>query len=281
MTITFRELLTNTYLPRREACLLLQHASQLTHAQLIAKDQNSVPAKIQQHFKTLVKARQMGQPIAYLIAMREFYQRSFLVSPATLIPRPDTELVIDTALSLFNKTSVTTVLDLGTGSGIIAITLALEAPAWQLSAIDCSTQALKIAMQNARTLRATVRFMLGHWFEPVSLKPSKFDMIVANPPYIAANDLHLKMGDLRFEPQDALTDYGDGLAHLAHIIHQAPHFLVNTGWLVLEHGFSQGQAVRAMLRQNSFVAVRTERDLAKQERVTMGQYLSNPLLCAP
>lgn len=279
--MTFRELLTNTCLPRREARLLLQYVSQLTHAQLIAKDQNSVPAKTQQHFEALVKARQMGQPIAYLIAMREFYQRSFSVNPATLIPRPDTELVIDTALSLFNRTSAKTVLDLGTGSGIIAITLALEAPAWQLSAIDCSAQALKIATQNARTLHATVHFMLGHWFEPISLKPSKFDMIVTNPPYIAANDPHLKMGDLRFEPQDALTDYSDGLSHLAHIIHQAPHFLVNTGWLVLEHGFSQGQAVRTMLRQNSFVAIRTECDLAKKERVSMGQYLSNPLLCTP
>ncbi|QQS16957.1 MAG: peptide chain release factor N(5)-glutamine methyltransferase [Neisseriales bacterium] len=281
MTITFRELLTNTHLPRHEARLLLQHVSQLTHAQLVAKDQNSVPEKIQQHFKAFVKARQMGQPIAYLIGMREFYQRPFLVSPATLIPRPDTELVIDTALSLFNKASAKTILDLGTGSGIIAITLALEEPIWQLSAIDCSAQALKIAMQNARTLHATVRFMLGHWFEPVSLKPSKFDMIVANPPYIAAHDPHLKMGDLRFEPQDALTDYGDGLAHLAHIIHQAPHFLVNKGWLVLEHGFSQGKAVRTMLRQNSFVAVRTERDLANKERVSVGQYLSDSLLCAP
>lgn len=218
----------------------------------------------------MFERRRGGEPVAYIVGRREFYGRDFSVSPAVLIPRPETEHLVDIALARLIGIDEPRVLDLGTGSGCLAITLALECPEARVVGIDASPDALAVATQNARELAAgNVRFELGDWFAAV---PDQcFDVIVANPPYVAAGDTHLGQGDVRFEPQSALVSGPAGLDDIAAIVAAAPRHLRAGGWLLLEHGWDQGNAVLQLLASAGFEACFGERDLGGQPRVSGGR----------
>jgi release factor glutamine methyltransferase len=256
-------------LPLSEARLLLQHVLDCSHAQLAAYPRRQVAAEHYQRFGALIRRRAAGEPVAYLIGSREFYGRSFAVSPAVLIPRPETELLIDLARHIMRGRPRPRVLDLGTGSGVIAITLAKELPNASVAATDVSAAALALAADNAHRLDARVRFVRGDWF--AALGAERFDLIVANPPYVAAGDAHLLQGDLRFEPQTALVGGADGLDAVREIVNRAPAHLVPGGWLLSEHGYDQADACRALLSGRGFADVASWSDLAGIPRVSGGQ----------
>ena len=203
--------------------------------------------------------------------MREFYGRPFAVTPDVLVPRPDTETLVEEAIALIKREGAKSVLDLGTGSGIIAVTLALEAPETTVTATDESPAALAVARGNAQRLSARVSFFEGSWFDALAQEgaPQSFNLIVSNPPYIDPADSH--MAALSFEPRGALTDEVDGLQDLKAIIERAPQHLAAGGVLLLEHGYDQGEAVRAMLSAAGFEDVRTVQDLAGNDRVSGGR----------
>ncbi len=250
----------------REARLLLQQVSGLSHAQLAAYPERALTSMEQSGFEALVARRAAGEPVAYLTGHCEFYGRSFRVTPAVLIPRPETELLVDAALGLIEGKSSPRVLDLGTGSGVLALTLALERPDADVTAVDVSPQALDIARANSATRGATARFLQGEWFAP--LAGARFDLIVANPPYVAADDEHLRQGDLRFEPVAALTDgSADGLASLRAIVSAAPAHLTPGGALAVEHGYDQGPRVEELFHAAGLVEVQALTDLAGLPRV--------------
>jgi len=220
-------------------------------------------------FATLCQRRLAGEPIAYLVGEREFYGLPLRCSPAALIPRPETELLVDLALVRLPLECHARVLDLGTGTGAIALAIAHQRPLARITAVESSAEALALAQSNAAALRlAQIEFRQSDWYS--ALPSDRFDLIVANPPYIAAADAHLAQGDLRFEPRAALTPEGDGLAALRIIIGSAPRHLVPGGWLLVEHGWDQGEAVRALFAAAGFSAIATARDLGGQERVTGG-----------
>lgn len=261
-------------IPLSEARLLLGSLLEKNLAWLEAHRDDELPEAIAPRFADWVARRTAGEPVAYLLGSREFYGRDFAVSPAVLIPRHETELLMELALaklSTLAKDASPSLLDLGTGSGCIAITLALEAPYAQVTAVDASPQALVVAQQNAATLDARVEFREGSWFEPLS--GSRFDLIVSNPPYIKANDPHLAQGDVRFEPPSALASGPDGLADIRAIIATAPSYLKSGGWLLFEHGYDQAEAMVAVMEQGGFSAIEQHRDLAGIVRVTLGQWL--------
>lgn len=263
---------------RIEARVLLAHALKVDHAWLIAHDRDT-PTPAQQHaIAALIERRAGGEPVAYILGEREFYGRTFKVTPDVLIPRPDTELLVEAALQRMPENMPCRVLDLGTGSGTIAISLALHRPLADVIALDISPDALAVAQQNARRLGAgNVHFEIGDWYAAKSGKASvkNFDIIVSNPPYIEAADPHLKAGDLRHEPIQALAAGDDGLRDLRAIIAGAPAHLVETGWLLLEHGYDQADAVIALLRERGFAQTETRRDLAGQNRVSGGCWPGN------
>ncbi|MBV8049110.1 MAG: peptide chain release factor N(5)-glutamine methyltransferase [Paludibacterium sp.] len=257
-------------LPRLESRLLLMHVvPELTHARIVGYPERVLASDVYARFCALAERRVAGEPLAYLLGMREFYGRPFAVTPDVLIPRPETEHLVEAALARVGHQPAE-VLDLGCGSGAIAVTLALEAPSWRVSAVDVSAAALTVARGNAERLGARVDFLQGSWFAP--LPPGGcFQLIVSNPPYIAASDHHLDEGDVRFEPRLALTDGGDGLACLREIAAGAPARLAPGGWLMVEHGYDQGEAMRALLAAQGFVEVETLPDLAGLDRVTLGR----------
>lgn len=262
-----------TGLDRREARLetrvLAAHAWSVDAAWLIAHDTDSVTRAHQDAFESLVSQRESGTPIAYLVGRREFYGRPFQVSPDVLIPRPDTELLVELALARIPPDQPVAVLDLGTGSGCIALTLALERPRAVVTAVDQSAAALEVACRNAEHLGASVEFFTSDWF--TTLGRRQFDLIVSNPPYIARSDVHLKGGDVRFEPRCALVAGSEGLDDLRQLVAVAPSHLHPGGWLLLEHGYDQADRVRALLRDHAFEEVAGWRDLAGVPRVSGGQ----------
>lgn len=247
-----------------EARLLLGHLLQRSTAWLEAHRDEHVDEGVMQQMSALAGRRSAGEPIAYLLGVREFYGRDFIVTPDVLIPRPETELLVDVAKQKVGvgKTAkcAAKILDLGTGSGCIAVTLALELPQAKVAAADVSSAALAVARDNAARLGADIEFFASDWF--AALPPRHFDLIVANPPYVAAGDPHLSQGDLRFEPQGALTDHADGLAALRHIIAHAPAWLSPQGWLFCEHGYDQADAVRELLQAAGLTGIEQHRDLA-------------------
>ena len=249
--------------------MLLCQATGLTREQLITCHENILDAEQVAVFLHLAHARLQGQPMAYLLERREFYGRMFKVNPSVLIPRPETELLVETVLDALAQFEAPTLLDLGTGSGAIAITCALEAPHAKVSASDISTAALNIACFNAQQLAAPVTFVESDWWQ--QFEQQRFDVIVSNPPYIAAGDAHLQQGDLRFEPQHALTDFADGLAAYREIIAHAPHHLNPHGWLWLEHGYDQAEVIQHLLEQTGFEKLQCLTDLGGQPRVSGGQ----------
>ncbi len=256
-------------LPRLEARMLLQHAvAGLSHARIIADPDLTLSETQSACFCALAERRLAGEPMAYLIGEREFFGRPFRVTPAVLIPRPETEHLVETALARLGG-GPAQVVDLGTGSGAIAVTLALEAPAWRVSAVDLSAEALAVACGNAEALGADVAFHQGSWYAP--LAEACFDLIASNPPYIRHDDHHLGEGDVRFEPRMALTDEADGLDCLREIAGGAPSRLRPGGWLMVEHGYDQGPAVRELFLATGLSEVETVLDLAGLDRITVGR----------
>jgi release factor glutamine methyltransferase len=258
---------------RLDARLLLQYATGCTHTDLLARPETPVIAPAYAQFAEWVERRAAGEPLAYLVGETEFRGRNFQVSPAVLIPRPETEVLIDLARDRLRGLPSPRLLDLGTGSGIVAISLALECPAAQIVAVDVSEAAISVARNNAGRLGANVDFRHSDWF--ASLAGETFDLIVSNPPYVAEGDPHLALNGLPFEPRLALTDQvanGDGLACIRHIIAAAAAHLKPAGWLLFEHGYDQGPASRNLLTAAGFKAAFTHPDLAGIDRVS-GAYL--------
>ena len=266
---------TRAGLPALEARMLLTRITGLNRTQLITRDTQPLSPEQRDAFESMLQRRLNGEPMAYLVGEREFYGRVFRVNPAVLIPRPDTEIVVQAALARLPAASgsgvVARVLDLGTGSGVLAVTLACERPDAEVWATDIAPDALEVARGNAAALGARVRFVLSDWYRALP-DEARFDLIVSNPPYIAASDPHLTRGDLRFEPVDALTDHADGLSDLAAIVAGAAARLLAGGWLLMEHGYDQGKPTRRLLREAGFTEVFTEGDLGGNERCSGGRW---------
>lgn len=275
------DLIRHSQLPRAEARRLLASLTGQPLTWFMAHGDDSADPDIAARFHTLAERRRSGEPLAYLLGQQEFYGRPFAVSPAVLIPRADTETLVETALEQLmllrqqRRAVPLSLLELGTGSGIIAITLALEAPDTEVHAVERSPEALAVAQQNAKTLGANrIHWHPGSWWQALA-SPRRFDLIVSNPPYIAANDHHLQQGDLRFEPPQALAAGPDGLDDLRIIIGGAPAHLNPGGWLLLEHGYDQEAPVQTLLRDAGFADVFTRRDLAGLPRMSGGRWLGD------
>jgi release factor glutamine methyltransferase len=236
---------------------------------LLAHDSDPIEPEATAQFLTLAAQRRQGMPMAHLVGHREFMGHRFIVSAEVLIPRPETELLVEMALQSLPDRAGLSLLDLGTGSGAVAISVALARPALRVVATDLSETALAVAQKNAHALSASVQFWQGNWYEALPAE-GRFDMIVSNPPYIAYSDPHLSQGDLRFEPTEALTDGADGLTALRQIIVGAAQHLTIGGWLWLEHGYAQGAEVAQLLLRSGFNAVQTKQDLAGLPRITGG-----------
>jgi release factor glutamine methyltransferase len=247
--------------------ILLQHVLGMTRVALITRSERALTQQEAQQLSALVRRRLDGEPIAYIVGQREFYGLPFKVSPAVLIPRPDTELIVELALARLPPQG--RLLDMGTGSGAIAVSVAHTRPDAQVTALDVSPEALAIARENAAANGAQVRFLQSDWFAAVG--EERFEVVASNPPYIASSDEHLAQGDLRFEPVGALTDHADGLSDLRSIIAGAGAHLVAGGWLLLEHGYDQAVQVRDLLAAHGYIEVQSWRDLAGIERVSGGR----------
>lgn len=244
--------------------ILLCHALGLNRVGLITQAARLLSADEAARLSDLIARRFQGEPIAYLIGLREFYGLPFEVSPAVLIPRPETELLVDLALERLSAGA--SLLDLGTGSGAIAVALAHSRRDAMVTALDVSPAALALARRNAGANGVKVAFLHSDWYQ--ALGAQRFEMIVANPPYIAGADRHLAQGDLRFEPVDALTDHADGLSALRQIVSGARAHLTAQGWLLMEHGYDQSEAVRDLLAAAGFSQIQSWPDLAGIERVS-------------
>ena len=234
-------------------------------------EQELTPEQVEQAEQLAVR-REQGEPVAYILGVREFWSLPLQVSPATLIPRPDTEALVEWAVTLLSdKGQGQKALDLGTGTGAIALALKSEMPALSMWALEREPAALDLARRNAARLGFQVNFLASNWF--AALNERNFQLIVSNPPYIDVADPHLSQGDVRFEPHTALVAEENGLADIRQIIEQAPDYLAPGGWLLLEHGWQQAEAVRELLLARGFHAVITRQDLGGQERVSGGQWL--------
>ena len=254
--------------PKRDAEILLGRVTGVALTQLLAFGETSLDDAHCAQLEALLERRTRGEPIAYITGEREFWSLPLLVSTDTLIPRPDTECIVEQALGLLLPYSVK-VLDIGTGIGAIALALASERPAWNITGVDCQPGAVAQACENAARLgRKNVQFLCGSWF--ISLQAAHYHLIVSNLPYIDANDPHLCQGDVRFEPKIALVADDNGLAALSAICRYAGRHLQPGGWLVLEHGWQQGESVRALLARAGFGHITTVSD-CKNERVSLGQ----------
>jgi len=255
---------------RREAVLLLRHVLGVSDAWLIAHPDDLVDVVQAAAFRGLVERRARGEPVAYLTGTRGFHALELQVTPDVLIPRPETELLVDCALQRIPEDAEWAVADLGTGSGAIALAIAWARPRAKVVATDASGAALAVARANAdRLALRNVEFAQGDWC--AALGDARFDLIVSNPPYIAEGDAHLREGDLRFEPATALASGSDGLDAIRIIMRDARAHLRGGGWLLFEHGFDQGPAVRGLLAMHEYAEVFTERDLEGRERVSGGR----------
>ncbi|MDQ7969663.1 MAG: peptide chain release factor N(5)-glutamine methyltransferase [Oxalicibacterium faecigallinarum] len=268
---TLDTVLRSACLPPLELRMLLGHILQLTRVQLITQSDRILNAQETQQLSALITRRMAGEPMAYLLGEREFFGLSFRVTPAVLIPRPETELLVELAIQRLPRNG--SLLDMGTGSGAIAIAIAHARPDAKVTALDVSADALALARENAERNEVHIDFLQSDWFTVLHARQARpaFDLIVSNPPYIVAGDAHLSQGDLRFEPISALTDHADGLSALRTLCRHAASFLRSDGWLLMEHGYDQADAVRQLLMQNQFADVQSWRDLAGIERVSGGR----------
>ncbi|WP_416412273.1 peptide chain release factor N(5)-glutamine methyltransferase [Pantoea sp. App145] len=257
--------------PKRDAEILLAFVTGKSRSWLVAFDDAQLDDTQLQQLDTLLARRARGEPVAHLVGEREFWSLPLRVSDATLIPRPDTEVLVEQALAHL-PAAAANILDLGTGTGAIALALASERSDCQVIGCDRVAAAVALAQENAQRLHiSNATFFLSHWFS--DLPPQRFDLIVSNPPYIDAADEHLQQGDVRFEPLSALVADDAGLADLRVIIASAPDWLLPGGWLLLEHGWQQGEAVRTLLVQHGYQEVNTVDDYGGNPRVTLGQFL--------
>lgn len=253
-----------------EARMLLAHALSVSKTYTYTWPDQVLSQAEWTSYRTLVERRRLGEPIAYLLGEREFYGLSFAVDARVLIPRPETELLVDVALELSSKTPLR-VLDLGCGSGAIACAIAHNRPAWSVHGVDVSDDALAVAQHNKQALKiGNLQLSQSDWFS--SLAQTQFDLIVSNPPYVEPDSVWLQQGDVRFEPQLALTAKNAGMSDLEHIIACAGPYLSTSGWLWLEHGFEQAGAVRECLQQSGFQQIQSRQDLQGYERVTGGRW---------
>ncbi|OWV30780.1 peptide chain release factor N(5)-glutamine methyltransferase [Halomonas campaniensis] len=259
--------------PRVDAEVLLCHVLGRDRTWLYTWGDKMCSLWEQARFEALVAARAQGTPVAYLTGEREFWGLRLATSPDTLIPRPDTETLVELALSSVNQPTGR-MLDLGTGTGAIALAFASEQPDWQVLGVDLRFEAVALANQNAHSLGITnARFLQSDWFavlESYDEVGTLFDIIVSNPPYIAADDPHLAEGDVRFEPRSALVADACGMADLLHLVNTAQRYLTASGWLLLEHGYQQADVVREALERAGYQNVESVRDLGGHERVTLG-----------
>lgn len=255
--------------PKRDAEILLGHVTGKSRSWLVAFGETELLPEQLMQLDALLARRVRGEPVAHLIGEREFWSLPLRVSDATLIPRPDTEVLVEQALARL-PAAPSRILDLGTGTGAIALALASERPDCEVLGVDRIEAAVALAQSNAERLAIlNAAFVVSHWFD--ALPASRFDLIVSNPPYIDACDQHLSQGDVRFEPRSALVADEAGLADLRLLITQAPQWLAPGGWLLLEHGWQQDAAVRALMQQHNFLQVATVNDYGGNPRVTLGR----------
>ncbi|ELY5925136.1 peptide chain release factor N(5)-glutamine methyltransferase [Cronobacter sakazakii] len=264
------ERLTASESPRRDAEILLAFVTGRTRTFILAFGETALTDDEHARLDALLARRAAGEPVAYLIGQREFWSLALEVSPATLIPRPDTECLVEQALARLPATPCR-ILDLGTGTGAIALALASERPDCHVTALDVIPEAVALAKRNAQRLGIdNVTVLQSHWFS--ALTDARFSLIVSNPPYIDGDDPHLSQGDVRFEPKSALVADNAGLADLETLVTEARRFLEDNGWLMLEHGWQQGEAVRELFTRAGYQAVETCRDYGGNERLTLGHY---------
>lgn len=266
------QLLKNAPLDALETRILLTHALSLSRVQLITQSERKMTADEAQRLSDLFERRSNGEPIAYITGEREFFGLGLLVTPAVLIPRPETELLVELAVERLPDHG--SILDMGTGSGAIAVAIAHARPDAGVTAIDVSDAALAVARQNATRHGANVACLQSDWYD--ALANLQFNIIVANPPYIVKDDVHLSQGDLRFEPIGALTDHADGLSALRTIVGGAKAHLAPGGWVLTEHGYDQASAVRELLHAQGFTDVQSWKDLASIERVSGARAPQSP-----
>jgi len=254
---------------RLDAELLLAQVTGLSRSGFRAFPEREVEARLAAEFEDVVMQRAQGMPVAYLLGHQEFWSLPFKVSSSTLIPRPDTECLVEQALELPLPDNAR-VVDLGTGTGAIALALASERPSWMISACDLMEDAVALAQANASKLKLPVEVFQSRWF--AGLPAGSFDLIVSNPPYVASGDHHLDEGDVRFEPASALVSGADGLDDIRLIVSEAPAWLNAEGWLLLEHGFDQAEAVQGLLTARGFAKVESRKDYGGNDRMTLGQW---------
>jgi len=265
------ELEAATDTARLDTEVLLMHALSVERAYLYTWPEKVLSSAQSAQFEALLVQRQKGVPVAHLVGCQEFWSLSLKVSTQTLIPRPETELLVQLALQLFSPPAVRIVADIGTGTGAVALALAMERPAWQVTASDCSGAVVALAEQNrAQLALANVTCLVSDWCE--ALPALSYDLVISNPPYIDPQDPHLACGDLRFEPRSALVAEEAGLADIKCIVAQARRVLRTEGYLLLEHGWNQAAQVRNILAQAGYRQISSYRDLGNRERATLGQW---------
>lgn len=257
--------------PATDCRVLLCHVLKCDRSYLFTWPEKTLTGDQQSEFETLVHKRREGYPVAYLIGRRGFWDLTLKVNPTTLIPRPETELLVETALEL-TLPAIAHVCDLGTGTGAIALALASERPGWSVTGVDRINGALALAAENARLNGGLViDWRLSHWFSELDNEQT-FDLIVSNPPYVEDDSEYLSQGDVRFEPKSALTAGADGLDDIREIVEQAPDFLKNNGWLVIEHGYTQHPKIATIMQKRGFTQCRAVTDLNGHQRITLGQW---------
>ena len=253
---------------RLDSQVLLAYALNVSRAWLFTWPDKALDGATLTAFNALIEERKSGTPIAYITGYRDFWSLRLKVTPDTLIPRADTELLVETALTLKNVEKPCDVIDLGTGTGAIALSLANECPSWRITATDINPKTLSVAEENAKALDLNVRFKASAWFDDIK---ERFDLVISNPPYIESDDPHLQQGDLRFEPAGALVSGHDGLDDIRLLVQQALKHLNKGGYLLLEHGYQQAEAVRTLMADAGYIDIETHQDIEDRDRVTLGK----------
>ena len=253
---------------RLDSQVLLAYALNVSRTWLFTWPDKALDGATLTAFNALIEERKSGTPIAYITGYRDFWSLRLKVTPDTLIPRADTELLVETALTLKNVEKPCDVIDLGTGTGAIALSLANECPSWRITATDINPKTLAVAKENATTLELAVSFKESAWFDAIN---DRYDIVISNPPYIESDDPHLQQGDLRFEPADALASGKDGLDDIRRLVQQALKHLKKDGYLLLEHGYQQAEAVRSLMAKAGYIDIETHQDIEDRDRVSLGK----------
>jgi len=253
---------------RLDSQVLLAYALNVSRTWLFTWPDKALDGATLTAFNALIEERKSGTPIAYITGYRDFWSLRLKVTPDTLIPRADTELLVETALTLKNVEKPCDVIDLGTGTGAIALSLANECPSWGITATDINPKTLAVAKENATTLELAVSFKESAWFDAIN---DRYDIVISNPPYIESDDPHLQQGDLRFEPAGALASGQDGLDDIRRLVQQALKHLKKDGYLLLEHGYQQAEAVRSLMAKAGYIDIETHQDIEDRDRVSLGK----------